>query len=136
MVLPAEMPALARIGADCIDIIAGDIADLKVGEKLPEKFLAADPVKVEPWKKLIAENTPGRLPAGIPVFISQGTGDTVVDPPVTANYVAELCKGGTPVRFAEYPKVTHGAIAEDSAAEAVAWMRARFAGEAPPNNCR
>ena len=69
-----------------------------VGEVLLRHFLkVGDPTTIEPWHTLLAENTVGMPPAGLPLFVAQGTADDVVDPPVTADYVKHLCANGNAV---------------------------------------
>lgn len=90
---------------------------------------------VEPWRGLLAENTPGHLPPDVPVFIAQGGADKLVRPSVTRAYVDALCRGGSRVRFEVLPGVGHAFIARDAASDAVGWIAARLAHQAPPNDC-
>ncbi len=131
----ADIPALDDIAKDCIDLVRGDLADLKANREMPSNYLKAQPSQVEPWKKLMAENVPATKPIGVPFYIAQGTGDTVVDPPITVNYVGELCRNGTVVRFQEFPKVTHSGIPKASHRDAIAWIKDRFDGKRAPNTC-
>jgi acetyl esterase/lipase len=85
----------------------------------------------EPWRRLLEENSPGPLPADIPVFLAQGSPDGLVRPAVTEAYRAHLCRNGNRVEFVLLPGVGHAFVAGD----AVAWMAARFAGEPAPTNC-
>jgi acetyl esterase/lipase len=89
----------------------------------------------EPWRRLLEENSPGPLPADIPVFLAQGSADSLVRPAVTEAYRALLCRNGDRVDFVLMPGVGHAFIARDVADSAVAWMAARFAGEPGPTNC-
>lgn len=100
-----------------------------------EGFLAVNVTKIEPWRRIMDENTPGPLPAGVPVFLSQGTNDPVVRPQVTAQYMRILCGKGTAVRFVPIPGGDHSASAEIGAPWAIAWIARRFAGEPAPSNC-
>jgi predicted esterase len=80
------------------------------------------------------ENTPRRMPEGIPVFIVQGTSDAVVRPRVTEKFRGALCRDGTPVMFVTVPG-DHGASATLGAPAAVEWIAGRFAGQSTPSNC-
>ncbi|MEX0589744.1 MAG: lipase family protein [Xanthobacteraceae bacterium] len=100
-----------------------------------EGFLAVDVTKADPWRKLMAENTPGQAPAGAPVFIAQGTTDPVVRPHVTEQFVGILCGRGTPVRYVPVPGGDHTASAKHGAGPAIAWIAERFAGQPPPSDC-
>jgi acetyl esterase/lipase len=90
----------------------------------------------EPWRRLLEENSPGPLPADIPVFLAQGSADGLVRPAITETYRARLCRNGNRVEFVLIPGVGHAFIARDVAGAAVSWMAARFAGEPAPTNCR
>ena len=90
---------------------------------------------VQPWASIMKENSPGATPIAAPVFISQGTIDTVVRPPITAMYGGVLCAQGTAVRYLAKPDEAHILIAYRSADEAVAWMTDRFAGKPAPDDC-
>src|SRR5262249_1366065 len=94
-----------------------------------------DLAALEPWRHLLAENTPGPLPSHVPVFIAQGTTDNLVRPTVTAAYVKALCRRGSSVEFGWLQGVGPFMAARDSANGAVAWMAARFADQPPPSNC-
>jgi acetyl esterase/lipase len=89
----------------------------------------------EPWRRLLEENSPGPLPADIPLFLAQGSADGLVRPAITEAYRARLCRNGNRVEFVLMPGVGHAFIARDVAGAAVAWMAARFAGEPAPTNC-
>ena len=109
-----------------------------VGAELQSSFLkveVGDPTTSEPWHTLLAENTVGMPPAGLPLFVAQGTADDVVDPPVTADYVKQLCANGNAVRRLLLPAVGHGAAGRDSARAGIQWMSGRFAGAPAPNDC-
>jgi acetyl esterase/lipase len=135
MVDPKAIPAVDRISENCV-LTWGQAFKVAVEEwKLKHTFLIGDPTTTEPWKGLFAENSPGKAPAGAPVFIAQGTADAVVRPQVTAEFVKGLCSRGTKVRFLQLPKVQHINAATESASAAVQWIADRFAGEAPPDDC-
>jgi alpha-beta hydrolase superfamily lysophospholipase len=124
------------MAASCIDTTEQSLR-LAFREQALERegFLTIDVTQAQPWKKLMEENTPGRAPAGAPVFIAQGTMDVVVRPRVTAEFMRILCRQGTAVRFVGVPGGDHDASAAQGAAPAVEWIAARFAGETPPNDC-
>jgi dipeptidyl aminopeptidase/acylaminoacyl peptidase len=75
------------------------------------------------------------LPAGIPLFLAQGTTDDIVAPDVTRAYMQRQCKAGGKVTMMWVPGVGHGFVARDSANAAVAWMMARFAEQPAPSDC-
>jgi acetyl esterase/lipase len=133
---PAAMPAVDELAGECIESIFDILARRRSGRPLEDRFLTVqDVTKLEPWRSLLTRNTPGPLPSSIPVFLSQGTADNLVPPPVTAAYMRRLCRQGSAVRMVMMPGVTHGFIARDSASDAVAWMTNRFSGLPAPNDC-
>jgi acetyl esterase/lipase len=136
VVEPAAIPAVNRLAQLCVESIA-DVLALRLAEwTLQRKFLKVDNLaQIEPWRSLLQGNTPGRTPAGIPVFLAQGTADTVVIPAVTQAYMSSLCRAGRRVKLVTLPGVIHAFAAYRSAAAAVQWMTARFAGSPAPNDC-
>ena len=94
---------------------------------LEQNFLSvSSPSDVEPWRSLLARNTPATLPPGVPVFFAQGTTDAITPPSDEKDYMQRLCKAGSRVRLLMTPGVGHGLVAERSARTAVAWMADRF----------
>jgi pimeloyl-ACP methyl ester carboxylesterase len=134
-VMPADVADVERIGETCVDDLMGDLEDLEAERPLGHKFLKLDPARDPPWAKVAADNVPGGERIGAPVFVAQGLSDTVVDPPVTEQFVRILCAKGTPVRFVRFPGADHMAIPTRSAADAVEWIARRFEGEAAPTDC-
>jgi acetyl esterase/lipase len=133
---PAAMPIVNRLAEECIESIYDLVLRQRTARPLAETFLSIkNPADVEPWRSLAASNTPGVLPSGIPIFLSQGTDDNLVRPEVTKDYVSKLCRAGSSVRMVWYPGVNHGFVARDSAGAAIAWVADRFAGAPAPNDC-
>ncbi|MFA5956391.1 alpha/beta fold hydrolase [Hyphomicrobium sp.] len=136
IVVREAIPDVDRLANICLE----SIIDLRprgmIGKDLSQEFLKVpDPTMMEPWHRLLGENTIGTLPPGIPILIAQGTADNVVDPPVTAAYVKTLCGAGSRVLTLLYNGVGHGMISRDAAKPSVDWMADRFAGTAAPSNC-
>ena len=130
------MPTLDRLAKLCIASIIDVWPRRDIGKELQKDFLTVgDLTAIEPWRTLLAENTVSTPPAGIPIFLAQGTADDTVDPPVTASYVKQACVAGSAVRFLALPGVGHGFAGRDSAAAAVEWMAARFAQAPAPSDC-
>ncbi len=133
-----DAPAMGpfeTVASDCIEDLAQFFQEDQDLKALPRAFLKVDALTDPKFTPIIAANTPGPLPAGMPVFIAQGTADTTVRPEITKEYVRELCAGGARVRLKMMPGVSHVTIALDAAYDAVAWMADRFAGEPAPNQC-
>jgi alpha-beta hydrolase superfamily lysophospholipase len=136
VVLERSMLVFERVAGFCNDT-PRQVARLIFAEQPLERegFLAVNVTKVEPWRKIMTQNTPGAMPAGLPVFLAQGTADTVVRPRVTHKYMRMLCGKGTPVAFLQVPGGDHDASAEYGAGPAIAWIADRFRGAPPPSNC-
>jgi len=99
------------------------------------RYLRSDPRSTPPWSTLLAENTPGPPPSGLPVFVAQGGADTLVVPAATQAYVAAACRGGARITFRQYPTDTHGTIADTAVPDVLAFVRSSLAGAAPTSTC-
>jgi pimeloyl-ACP methyl ester carboxylesterase len=136
VVVPEAIPVIDRLAAECIESILDIWARQRTERPLERKFLAVeDLAETEPWRSLLARNTPGTLPSAIPVFLAQGTADTLVRPEVTRSYMTSLCRAGSAVRMVLLPKIGHAFIARDIAGDAIDWITDRFAGAPPATNC-
>ena len=133
---PAAMPTINALAHVCLESPIDLEPRRRAGAALQKRFLLVNNLTgIEPWRRLLADNTIRPLPPSIPVFIAQGSADHTVDPPVTQAYMKELCAVGSRVRMLVLPGVGHGAIAMKSASRALAWMAGRFAGVPPQNDC-
>lgn len=136
VVAPAAMPTVDRLATECIESVFDIILRDHTSGPLAREFLTVtNPSTIEPWKSLLAKNTPGALPPSIPIFLAQGTSDGLVRPQVTADYMRKLCDGGSRVRMLLMPNVSHGFAGRDAADDAVNWIADRFAGRPVPNDC-
>ncbi len=136
VVEPAAMPTVNRLAGECIESIFDLFERRRTEKSLEHGFLGVKNFAgVEPWRSLLARNTPGALPSNIPVFLAQGDADKLVRPEVTADYMRRLCRDGSSVRMIVLPGVGHGVLGRDSASAAVAWIADRFAGIAAPSDC-
>lgn len=124
-----------HIDRSCVDTLSGKLDALAAQQDLGAKYLNYDPGSRQPWRGLLADNNPLYELITIPAFIAQGADDTLVRPEVTTGFVDALCRSDKSVRYLTMPKVDHGAIADKSAAQAVAWMDERFRGARPVNGC-
>jgi alpha-beta hydrolase superfamily lysophospholipase len=133
---PAAMPTLNQLSQECIESTS-DILDRDQTERpLRRRFLSVKNLSaIEPYRTLLARNTPGTLPPDIPVLIAQGLADTLVLPPVTKDYVTRLCRAGSRVKYLLMANIGHASAALTSAPVAVDWMAGRFAGRPAPSDC-
>jgi pimeloyl-ACP methyl ester carboxylesterase len=130
------IPAIDQLAEECIE---GPF-DLRIRQRteqpLEQHFLTTKhPSDVEPWHTLLAQNSPGTLPAGIPVFLAQGTDDVIIRPKVTQDYAAMLCGAGSKVRMLSMPNIGHGRAAQASTQAMLDWTSGRFAGATAPDDC-
>jgi acetyl esterase/lipase len=133
---PAAIPIVNRLAEECIESIYDLVLRQRTARPLAESFLSIkNPAVVEPWRSLAASNSPGVLPSGIPIFLSQGTDDNLVRPAVTKDYMSKLCRAGSSVRLVWLPGVNHGFAARESADAAINWVADRFAGAPAPSDC-
>ena len=133
---PRALPAIDRLARECIEGPFDIFLRQRTERPLQQYFLTVpDPTKREPWRSLLEKNSTGILPAGVPVFLAQGTVDQIIRPAVTRAYMSKLCKAGSPVKMVVLPNIGHGRAAQASTMAAVNWMTDRFAGKAAPNDC-
>jgi len=124
-----------KVGESCIQSLSQMLQTLKLAQPLKKVFLKGDPTQIPAWRQLMEENSPGRVPISVPVFIAQGTGDVNVKPDITVQFAKSLCARGTPVTLKLLKGVSHSFAAEKSAYAAVLWMHDRFRGKPAPNDC-
>jgi acetyl esterase/lipase len=136
LVAPADFPAVELLARQCFDP-PFDSETQPVEKPMPDVSykMSAEIAATEPWRSLAADNTPGPLPADIPIFLAQGSADTTIPPEVTARYAERLCHAGSAVHKIVMAGVTHRFIARDAANAAVDWINDRFEGRAAPNDC-
>jgi acetyl esterase/lipase len=136
VVAAAAMPTVDRLATECIESLVDIVLRGHTSAPLAKEFLTVvNPATIEPWKSLLARNTPGTLAPQIPVFLAQGTSDGLVRPQVTASYMQKLCHAGSRVRMLIMPDVSHGFAGRDAADDAVNWIADRFARRPAPNDC-
>jgi acetyl esterase/lipase len=130
------MPTIDLLAQECLESIF-DLEQRRVtGRPLEQNFLSVgSPTEVEPWRSLLARNSAGTLPTEIPVFLAQGSADTIIRPQVTKGYVQRLCAAGSKARLLELPGVGHGLAAHDATSAAVGWIANRFNADSPPSDC-
>jgi len=136
VVTPEAIPTIDRLANECIERFFDVFQRRGPSRALTRSFLKVKNVSdIEPWHALLVQNSPGSLPASIPVFLAQGTKDQLVLPAVTQSYYAKLCQSGTPVQFDSLPNVGHLFAARDSVKSAIPWLTARFRHQPPPSSC-
>jgi len=136
LVAANAMTVYRTMARDCIESVA-DFVALEQAERPLEtrRFLKANPTKTQPWEGIMKRNTPGKRRQTAPVFLAQGTADTIVRPEITKQFGNHLCKQGARVMFVEMPGVSHTFAAKESVSTALKWMDDRFRGVPAPSVC-
>jgi len=81
-----------RIVGDCAESL-GEVYRITVDLRpLKNGFLTANFGSAQPWQELLERNTPGRVPAGAPLLISQGQSDVIVQPAVNRRFRSAIAK--------------------------------------------
>ena len=86
-------------------------------------FLIGDPTKIEPWKTLLIENTPGATALPVPLFVAQGESDTLVHPAITAQFAEQQRSLGTDVTYVSIPQTGHGLVALKALPKLFDWLK-------------
>jgi len=84
--------------------------------------------------RILRENSTGLTRHRVPCLILQGTDDIVIRPASQTQFVRQLCKAGSPVKYVVY-QGRHD-TRQVGYWEALDWMRALADGQAPPSDCR
>lgn len=137
-VVPKHLGLVVKNIASGCNLDAGQTLKLLFAEQAFERegFLkpGVDVTATAPWKNLIAKNSTGAMPAGVPVFLAQGRSDPIVRPNVTQAYADRICARGTPTTLVPV-KGGHFEAGSAAAKPMAAWIADRFAGKAAPSDC-
>jgi acetyl esterase/lipase len=130
------MRSFKSVASTCIERITELLRLEEIEAPLQRVFLKVDPTTIEPWRGIMENNTPGKLPPGAPVLILQGTADDLVRPKVSQQFADHLCAGGAVVEMRWLEGVSHAFAGYDGADTAVRWMEDRFHGRPATNGCK
>lgn len=134
-VSPHAEPSFGRLANDCIEDVADFLKEDDDERALDRTFLKADPTADPRLRSIMEQNSAGLLPAGMPVFLAQGSADDLVRPAITHGYAKQLCSAGAKVKMHVMSGVSHTWAARDSAFAASQWIDALFKWRAPPSDC-
>lgn len=95
-----------------------------------------DIATIEPWGSWARANSVDPMNVPGPILIAQGTKDTIIAPAVTRRFAQGYCLRNEGLRWIDNVGGDHAGAARDSTTETLAWIGARFAGEAAPNDCK
>ena len=135
IVTPAARPIVGRIAENCLYSKLELLASVPGALALELTFVSKPPWEADPWKTIAASNTPGQSPTGVPMLVTQGAADTIVDPSVTEAFVSHLCANGEHVEFHLMPGIGHLDGGPAATPKVVAWMADRFAGRPATFTC-
>jgi hypothetical protein len=97
-----------------------------VSQALRITYLHTLPWETEPWKSLIARNSPGNGRIGAPILIAQGEADRLILPSITKAFVGRLCRQGETLDYCTYRGVDHVHAGPETAADIANWIADRL----------
>lgn len=92
--------------------------------------------RIQPWGRLMRENSPSPTAVPVPLLIASGTADVIVAPAVTRDFVRRACAAGKTVRYRLVRDGGHATVARTEARATLDWIDARFNGQPAPDDCQ
>lgn len=138
--LAAIVTAPARTTVDQVAGLCVPVDHDRIGAALGNRDVTLTyrdraPWSTEPWRGLLARNTPGAKPISVPLIITQGAGDGFVRPSATARFARYLCGLGATLEYRPSRGVAHRDLGEKTAPYVSNWIAGRFAGDAARSTC-
>ena len=130
---PAGVAATPKMADLCLFGQNSELHD--IATPLIGKYFSGDPRDNEVWAGVLAQNSPGASPMGVPVFIAQGEADTLVNPATTRTFADQRCAAGERVTYSSLPGVGHGEVALKSVDRVIQWFGQVRAGEPLESGC-
>jgi alpha-beta hydrolase superfamily lysophospholipase len=130
---PAARDVLPTMVPYCLLTQAKELHD--VARPVVGGFFAGDPTKIAPWAQLLAENTPGQTPVGVPMLVAQGESDELVKPVATDEFVQTLCSSGELVQYHRYADIGHGLVGWRAVPAVIGFFAEVMAGRTPASTC-
>jgi alpha-beta hydrolase superfamily lysophospholipase len=118
--------------------VADDACVVDVIQQLstfPGSLAPGDISQDEAIVDLFARSSAGDRPAGAPVLVVQGTTDAIVTKGSTDRFVEKACVLGDVVDYVTYEGAGHVDVVPTAKPDILAWIAARFAGDAARNTC-
>lgn len=105
------------------------------GFTLEPPLFTADPRATEPWKSLLADNTPGSEAANGPVLVIHSAQDESVPVAHSATLVERMCASGSTVERRVLDEGTHVTAAVPTYADGFAWLAGLVSGDPAVSSC-
>jgi acetyl esterase/lipase len=102
---------------------------------MPSSLLKGNITEIQPWARLLQENTAGGVKTPAPILMIQGTSDMVIPIQFNDSFLPTLCARGDTVEFMRYPGADHGTVLTAASNDVFAWIGARLAGAPAPSSC-
>jgi acetyl esterase/lipase len=134
IVTPVARPLVSKIAGFCIQNPNQILASVPAATALQLTFLSHPPWEKEPWRTILADNTP-RAEISFPLLVAQGLEDHVVAPAVQDRFVKELCQRGAALEYRTYPGAGHLDLPSIASGDITRWIADRFAGAPARNTC-
>lgn len=123
-------PLLDAATSGCTD------ATFAAAQQVPVDKIIADDVDLAPITDYLAEQNLDGLTLQVPTLVLQGTADSAVTEPRTAELIDTLCAAGNPVTYTTYDGLEHTPTVPASFDDALAFIQGLGAGDAPTGGCR
>lgn len=104
-------------------------------EQFGGQFFKSSPIDSPSWAQTAIEQTPQPLPASMPLFMSEGTNDTIVLSGSNALMQEQWCKAGSDMAVQWLGGVGHLQVAIASGPTFMEWAVGQFEGRKAPRNC-
>jgi hypothetical protein len=133
MLSPPAMKLYAGVTTQgCFNYAYGAVLDAHI----TEPFLRPNGWQDTPAAKaFIDANVLGKAPIGKPLLLIAGDADRSVPYAVVQDSMKDACAAHLPITLKTYPGLDHDPTMDKSTPEQLAWVRARYAGEATTSNC-
>ena len=130
MFTPSAIADVARIENECVDATVARYLSLATND-----VIGHDPGTLPKLQALLADNSPGTVTAGVPVFLGHGDADQQVPVELSDRLRKKYCDLGDEVVSHVYRSTDHDAVIEDAMADAMAFIAARYDHEPATSDC-
>lgn len=103
--------------------------------ELGQNLFVENPLSNAQWLAVAKEQTPPPMNPAMPVFIVQGTGDTLVLPNTQALLYEQWCKAGSDLSMLWLDGASHLGAAKFGGTAVTQWIQARFQDRPSTNTC-